>query len=41
MASSFRKPCIRSALQWKRHRSGRADRASGRCRAGAGFAWRL
>ena len=31
----------RSAIEWKRHRSGRADQASGRCRAGAGFAWRL
>src|SRR4051812_15168072 len=25
----------------KGHRSGRADRPSGRCRAGAGLAWRL
>jgi len=31
----------RSAIQWKRHRSGRADQPSGRCRAGEGLAWRL
>src|SRR5262249_43106548 len=29
-----------SAIQWEHHRSGRADRAPGRCRAGGGLAWR-
>src|SRR5262249_12561568 len=31
----------RTAVECKGNRSARADRASGRCRAGAGFAWRL
>src|SRR5262249_21224556 len=30
----------RSAIQWRRQRRGRADRALGRCEAGECFAWR-